>query len=347
MSHNHVCYRCRNPAVYLCKCRSPPYYLCGFDLSNHIIGKGSHEFSELEDLVERRFFLRVQNGFVRLRKFIVKKIIKSNKAINRDAKRSILAITRQDLKSRKEFLMNVARKKKILSTETKKSQVFLFTLIAESKVIYKNKQIRPFAASARLLELLKSQPLIDKPMLKDIGYSDQDADMDRSYDPLVLFDIQEVADQQGVYSGSMINGKKEGKGTYKYSNGAEYNGYWKNNLRDGKGTFKYTDGAYYEGEWKEGKPHGKGGHKFADGSIYQGDWKAGNMEGTGKYLGTDGAVYDGEWRNGMKHGNGQETLSKDVYLLGMWNNNQKEGGFTRVQGLSTNSEFYISDYKVA
>lgn len=48
---------------------------------------------------------------------------------------------------------------------------------------------------------------------------------------------------KNMYEGMFMNGKKEGQGTYKYSNGNIFKGNWANGNRHGKGTFKYFDGT--------------------------------------------------------------------------------------------------------
>ena len=42
--------------------------------------------------------------------------------------------------------------------------------------------------------------------------------------------------------GEWVNGKKEGKGSYKFPNGDFYEGEWKNDQIMGEGKFIYKDG---------------------------------------------------------------------------------------------------------
>ena len=42
---------------------------------------------------------------------------------------------------------------------------------------------------------------------------------------------------KGVYEGQFQDGKCQGRGTYKFVNGNEYNGEWKRGLPDGKGMY--------------------------------------------------------------------------------------------------------------
>lgn len=60
------------------------------------------------------------------------------------------------------------------------------------------------------------------------------------------------------YEGEIINDKRHGQGTMKYSNGDIYEGEWKEDHQNGKGTFKSHDGIFYTGEFKNNEYHGEG-----------------------------------------------------------------------------------------
>lgn len=62
-----------------------------------------------------------------------------------------------------------------------------------------------------------------------------------------------------------------GKHVEKYENGV-YDGEFVNGKRHGKGKYKWADGAEYDGDWKDGNMDGKGRKKWADGNMYNGDW---------------------------------------------------------------------------
>ena len=87
--------------------------------------------------------------------------------------------------------------------------------------------------------------------------------------------------EDGVYTGQMFRGRREGRG-----------------VLVGK------DGSRYEGEFKNGKEHGQGEITFANGNKYVGQWKGGKKEGKGLFTWSDDATYDGEWKNEMMHGRG-------------------------------------------
>ena len=50
-----------------------------------------------------------------------------------------------------------------------------------------------------------------------------------------------------------VNGKRNGQGTYYFSNGNHYVGGFVNNKRHGQGIFYYINGNRYTGEWDNGK----------------------------------------------------------------------------------------------
>ena len=81
---------------------------------------------------------------------------------------------------------------------------------------------------------------------------------------------------------------ENGKGTYKYSDGAKYKGQWKNSRLDGQGTLTYLDGSKYMGQWKNNQRHGQGTYIYPDGSKYIGQFKDGQKHGQGTYIYPDG-----------------------------------------------------------
>ena len=65
---------------------------------------------------------------------------------------------------------------------------------------------------------------------------------------------------QLMYEGGYINGKKNGEGKiYYYSGTVMYEGEFKDGKRHGKGKeYNYDENLKFEGEYKEGKINGKG-----------------------------------------------------------------------------------------
>jgi hypothetical protein len=124
-----------------------------------------------------------------------------------------------------------------------------------------------------------------------------------------------------LYEGEWINGIKEGRGIYRYTDGRYYEGEWKNDKKEGHGIYRYTDGRYYEGEWKNDKKEGQGFFNFLDGGSYNGEWKNDNKEGKGIYIFPNKDIYEGEFKKGKTEGYGIYKFADGTIHKGIWNNN--------------------------
>ena len=104
----------------------------------------------------------------------------------------------------------------------------------------------------------------------------------------------------GEYEGERnAAGEEEGRGTYRYANGAVYEGEWKAGKQEGRGKFRWDDGDEYEGEFKADQIEGHGTYRFANGDVYEGEWMAGKQEGRGtKWSAAGAVVFEGEWKAG-------------------------------------------------
>lgn len=109
---------------------------------------------------------------------------------------------------------------------------------------------------------------------------------------------------EGYYSGDLVKGNREGKGTYTWTNGDKYEGHWKNNIKHGEGTYIWITGEKYTGEWKNDKKDGMGQYKFASGETYDGHFKNNLREGYGTFMWPDSNTYSGLWHKGNMHGKG-------------------------------------------
>ena len=71
-----------------------------------------------------------------------------------------------------------------------------------------------------------------------------------------------------------MDGKKEGKGKYEYTDGTYHEGIFKDDeFCEGKGLVKYVNGSVYEGKFIDGKRWGKGKLTNANGTIsHDGKW---------------------------------------------------------------------------
>ena len=63
-----------------------------------------------------------------------------------------------------------------------------------------------------------------------------------------------------------------GEGNWK---GDKYDGEYKNGKREGKGTYTFSDGKKYIGSFKNGKMHGQGILTSSSGNSYEGKWEKG------------------------------------------------------------------------
>ena len=130
-----------------------------------------------------------------------------------------------------------------------------------------------------------------------------------------------------VYIGTVLQGKKHGKGTYTSASGEIYDGQWENDKRHGKGKQIYAIGDVYNGQWENDKRHGKGTMMYDGGSVFNGEWKDGNRHGDGRMIYSNGDVYIGEWKHELKgfnrHGKGRlYSFANGKVYDGQWENDK-------------------------
>jgi len=119
-----------------------------------------------------------------------------------------------------------------------------------------------------------------------------------------------------IYTGSILNVLRHGKGKCTWSDGRIYEGEWVNDKRTGKGKTTFANGDVYEGDYVDSKKQGKGKFTF-NGGIYEGDW-VDDKYSKGKMTFSDGNVYEGNFVDGKPSGKGKTTFS---------NGNVYEGNF--------------------
>jgi len=81
-----------------------------------------------------------------------------------------------------------------------------------------------------------------------------------------------IYDDNSVYFGNWINGKRDGLGKMIEMDGTTYYGWWEDDVRSGIGQATFKDGTIYDGNWKSNKKHGKGVMICIDGTRYEGEW---------------------------------------------------------------------------
>ena len=90
-----------------------------------------------------------------------------------------------------------------------------------------------------------------------------------TYEFCYLFYFQKNVLQEGEFA----NGQREGNGSYKFSDGGQYDGSWKDGRYSGYGVCSWEDGRCYRGEWRNGMAHGKGIETYADKTVrHDGQW---------------------------------------------------------------------------
>jgi hypothetical protein len=74
-------------------------------------------------------------------------------------------------------------------------------------------------------------------------------------------------------SGCTAGDCRNGRGSYRWSNGSSYTGGFRKFKQHGQGTLVYANGASYVGEWRDGRRHGYGSYTEPDGRQRVGLWK--------------------------------------------------------------------------
>lgn len=110
-----------------------------------------------------------------------------------------------------------------------------------------------------------------------------------------------------VYTGQVVNGKRNGKGTMTWPNGDVYEGDFVDDIRTGKGKYIWGKdsqwaGDVYVGDFVDDKRTGKGKYTWGKdsewaGDIYVGDFVDDKLNGIGTYTHADGRVKSGCWKD--------------------------------------------------
>ena len=131
----------------------------------------------------------------------------------------------------------------------------------------------------------------------------------------------EIDFADGSYSGALDkDGKKHGKGIYRWNDGSVYEGDYRNDQRHGMGRFMWANGESYTGEYRHDERTGKGLYLWPDGSRYEGDFLAGLRHGRGIFTSANGIIYEGEWFDDSQHGVGTLTYPDGRVVKGIWRN---------------------------
>lgn len=108
-----------------------------------------------------------------------------------------------------------------------------------------------------------------------------------------------------VYTGQVLNGRKNGKGTQVWQDRSKYIGEWEDDVIKGKGTFYYPNGDVFEALWDNNSANGYGTYKSKINQfIYEGTFLDGQKNGHGTENNSL-EKYNGEFKKGKKDGWGQ------------------------------------------
>jgi hypothetical protein len=114
-----------------------------------------------------------------------------------------------------------------------------------------------------------------------------------------------------------IQGRQEGTGYYRLSNGSVYDGQFKNHLPHGVGLFRYTAGEirYCRGMWIKGMLEGEVNIIYFNKNIYMGQYHNGKRNGRGEMKFHKTKIsYSGDWVDGVGVGSGTLTYSDCQYV---------------------------------
>jgi hypothetical protein len=175
------------------------------------------------------------------------------------------------------------------------------------------------------------------------------------------------------YIGEFDDGRKDGLGTYTWSNHEnmeKYVGEFTNGEFGKKGKIYYKSGQIYEGNIYDDYSYGKGVMTLTDGSKYEGVWsrrkddkiskweikgydKDGEIildiqEGIGKgtYTWSNGDMYVGEFKDGKRNGKGAYTFGKGDFEGNRYVGEYKDGEY-HGQGTYTwpDGSMFLGEFK--
>lgn len=95
-----------------------------------------------------------------------------------------------------------------------------------------------------------------------------------------------IADEHVTWSGACVNGIANGTGMLVWHEKGKptdrYEGELRNGRENGQGTYRWSDGSYYQGAWRDGLAHGVGTRVNAKGATHTGTWANGCFNDGGR-----------------------------------------------------------------
>jgi len=102
------------------------------------------------------------------------------------------------------------------------------------------------------------------------------------------------------YTGSWVNGTREGNGTTFFRDGAIFTGLYKNGLETSVGTISYPNGNTLEAEFQEGRIQGHGVFRYTNGDQREGFFRDNILDGQVIFTRHDGVTVIETWEDGVR-----------------------------------------------
>lgn len=155
--------------------------------------------------------------------------------------------------------------------------------------------------------------------------------------------------ERGTYVGQVRNGVPHGLGTLTYSDSvrtrSNYTGSWVNGMKNGRGTMVWRSGDRYSGDWLNDLPHGQGNYDWAEGHRYNGDYRQGQPDGFGLFQSAQGDIYQGQFQAGLPHGQGEYFYGGGEKRLDKYTGEFDQGAFHgRGKYFFANGDRYEGDF---
>lgn len=144
-----------------------------------------------------------------------------------------------------------------------------------------------------------------------------------------------------VYEGEFLDGLMHGQGTFTSGVAGAYRGGFVRGYREGRGTMIYPDGTGYEGDFLANHFHGRGRLSWSQGDYYDGEFVENRMTGYGERHFADGTLYVGQLVDGVFDGKGELRRATGEHYLGDFKAGKMHGRgiFTDAQQRQFSGEF--------
>ncbi|CAN5358735.1 hypothetical protein BH11PSE11_BH11PSE11_20180 [soil metagenome] len=127
------------------------------------------------------------------------------------------------------------------------------------------------------------------------------------------------------YTGEFKDGKKHGRGEYKFPNGDIFDGDFSSDVPNGKGRYQFASGDTYEGEIVAGRISGMGVYMTRGMDRIEGNFTDAKANGHVLYQFANGDKYDGEMVGGRMSGKGVYTIKSQDRIVGTFVDGQAQG----------------------